>query len=52
MGGDSRRLPCSFSLRARAVEAQPAGHAIHTVGVLILHSRQAVGYTAFVDTCG
>ena len=35
---------------ARAVEAQPAGHAIHTVGVLILHSRQAVGYTAFVDT--
>ena len=37
-------------LRARAVEAQPAGHAIHTVGVLILHSRQAVGYTAFVDT--
>lgn len=35
---------------ARAVEAQPAGHASHTVGVLIPHSRQAVGYTAFVDT--
>ena len=33
-----------------AVEAQQAGQAIHTVGVLPPHSRQAAGYTAFVDT--